>query len=296
MLEVAGSKQYLLVHTLGGARSSHKINYVGIIMKKTVISLLITINMLGCSNMNKAENKQSINEPSTVNQLDSNTEKRQAFFESKYGKLPDDILKMADMVGSWAGGGLYKISATNLENNTFVYATSGLSNPQPSLKVQDSKVTYNEHGQIDEIQNKLVKNDVKQGSNNGYGYELIVISNDDAYYPLAILQVLVRMQINENINFLKHVEKYNGMTIGDIPTGNDTNESVDVFIQKAQAPLIDSYETEHGSVTILVATVITKDELDWSFKNGRPKLFEKIMSSPTKQASAIKRDSFVLMN
>src|SRR5262249_49147792 len=67
---------------------------------------------------------------------------RQKYYESSFGKLPKDILKMVNMAGVWPGGGLFVIPATKLGPNLWVYTTFGFTNPDmpTTVTIADVKV------------------------------------------------------------------------------------------------------------------------------------------------------------
>lgn len=220
---------------------------------------------------------------------------RSEYYESHIGKLPNEILKMANMTGVWIGGGLYVIPAKKLGDDLWVYTTFGLSNSDmpATTQMENFEAKENEYGNITEASGKLKAKTAQQVANGlaGYGYELIIIAKENAEWPLWVLQWAVNAEIGNDVGLLNRVEKYHGLTIEDIQVGD--NESVNILIEKAQSPMPQGTVLPNGHMTLLIATVITDDEMQWSMKNGRDALLDKLLKTDTGQVSIKNRKSVI---
>lgn len=214
---------------------------------------------------------------------------REAAYAQYFGALPADILKMADLVGRWPGGGIYKIASTGNDGRPrWVYVSSGLANPGIPVLAGENSVTHDAEGRVAEIHGRL------QGDGgflpaNGFGYEILVISEEDADWPLALLQWAINAEFSHRIGLLDQVEQYQGVSVGDVAIGDGSD--VDLLIQKAQAPLPASLHLPNGEIPLLVMTTITKPELDWSLQYGRDALLQQLLASPVGQTSTLSRAS-----
>ena len=125
----------------------------------------------------------------------------------------------------------------------------------------------------------------------GYGYELIVVANENSEWPLWLLQWAVKAEMIGDADFLGRVEKYNGLTVEQVQVGSD--RSVSLLFSKAQLPLLSSVDLPNGKAEILVATVIMDEEMQWSMKNGRDALLAALQKAGLGQLSILNRHSVV---
>ena len=194
---------------------------------------------------------------------------RQAYFEASVGPLPPDILKMISMTGIWPGGGLFAIPAGHLGPELTLYTSFGLSNLGMNDWVEESQ---------DETPQPA-----------GFGYEILVIAPKDQDWPLAILQWAVNAEIIHGADFLYHVEKYDGITVEQVDVS--AGVSVDLLVAKARPPLPTGTTLPNGRMEILVATVITTEEMLWAKKGLRGELLEQLINIGPGQVSVLKRAS-----
>ena len=90
---------------------------------------------------------------------------------------------------------------------------------------------------------------------------------------------------------LGRIERHDGLTVEEIDVG--AGRMVDVLIHKAQPPLPTGSALPNGRMTVLAATVITKDEMRWTFDHGRTALLAKRREAGVGQLSALDRKSVV---
>jgi hypothetical protein len=222
---------------------------------------------------------------------------REAFYEKNIGKLPDDIMKAPNLFGIWPGGGFYVIPADKIKKGLWVYSTFGLTNTDmpASLTATDIEVKHNDQGRVISSSSKLEKKSRAMLSYGkaGYGYEVLMIAKENAEWPLWFMQWTGNIVLLNDVDLLTRVEKNNGLTIEEIPVGNNENDTINVLIAKAQKPLPTGIKLPNGNMQILVATVITDDEMQWSIKNGHDALLKKLMDANIGQISDRNRPSIL---
>ncbi|NVJ51511.1 MAG: suppressor of fused domain protein [Gammaproteobacteria bacterium] len=257
-----------------------------------VFGLLLNWGLLMAKDIDSSGNEQSGKEQSAKEQLWNQVyDARQAFVERHIGALPDDILKIVHLGGTWPGGGLFKFKATQLEGDYWVYMTFGLTNPDMPTTVTPTDVEIDPEPGAESTSLRLVKKEQVPSypERIGYGYELMIITKGEQEWPLWLLQWAVEAELIGDVDFLGRVEQYQGLTVEDIKVG--PSGFVNVLFQTAQAPLPSAIDLPAGKSPIIVATVITDDEMRWSQSNGRDKLFARLMQNQDGQVSDIQRPS-----
>lgn len=220
---------------------------------------------------------------------------REEFFRAKFGPLPDDILKLMHLIGVWPGGGLYSYPATQLGKNVYIHTTFGLSNSDmpAGTTTEDVEVEHDEQGRVVRSSTRLVAKDrVDAGDGRaGYGYEMLVVTRGNAEWPLGFLQWAVNAEILNGVGFLNRIEQYEGLTVEQIGVGG--GDAVDVLIAKARAPIPTGADLPNGRMELLVATVITPDEMEWSKTNGRGALLDLLYKAKVGPLSDRNRKSMI---
>ena len=220
---------------------------------------------------------------------------RAEYFAEHIGRLPDDILKIGHMFGIWPGGGLYVIPAKKIGFDAWVYTTFGFTNPDmpASTQVADVSTETDALGRVTETTGTLQAKAkaVAPAGVAGYGYELLVLTREEARWPLWILQWSANAEILNDAGILDRVNKYSGLTIDGVQVGE--SESVNLLIAKARQPLPTGTDLPNGKMELLVATVITDEEMHWSMEHGRQALLDKLVAEGVGQFSVRNRDSVV---
>lgn len=199
------------------------------------------------------------------------------------------------MFGVWPGGGLHVIPARKISDDAWVYTTFGFTNPDmpASTIVSDVSTETDDLGRITKTRGTLqakAKAGIIPGA-AGYGYELIVVTRENAEWPLWILQWTANAEILNDAGLLDRVNKYGGLTIDSVQVGE--NESVNLLITKAHQPLPTGSDLPNGKMELLVATVITDEEMRWSMEHGREALLDKLIANGVGQFSVRTRHSVV---
>src|SRR5471030_22175 len=222
---------------------------------------------------------------------------RSRLFEQHFGSLPNDILKMMDLSGVWPGGGLYVIPTKIAGEPGFIYTTFGLSNPDMPTTVEmvDAQPTSSDSNGLRAVgfagtlrQKAKVR---PRTDRPGYGYELIIITKENADWPLWLMQWATKAEVGKDADLLGIVEQHQGLTVEQIGIGD--GKFVNLFISKARAPLPDHLDLPNGRMELLVATVITEDEMRWSMTNGRNNLLGELTKAGVGQISVLDRSSVV---
>ena len=222
---------------------------------------------------------------------------RTAFFTANFGALPDDILKLGHMSGVWPGGGIYELPVPKIGPGLWLYTTFGLTNPDmPTTVTASNAQTEQEQGRTMRSSHTLEKKakiPIYKGR-PGYGYEMMMLADQHAQWPLWFMQWAVNAEILNDADFLGRVERYQGLTIEDIDVGDAGH--ISVLIAKAQAPLPESSDLPNGTMQLLIATVITDDEMTWSMENRRIDLLRELRKAGVGQVSKINRQSVLNPN
>ena len=203
----------------------------------------------------------------------ANFDAREKYFEHTLGPLPRNIVKMHSMKDVWPGGGIYIIPATKLGPKLTAYTTSGLSNTDMPARIGKKQPAP------------------RKRTAAGYGYEIIVITAPDQDWPLNLLPQMVTDEIRNDADLLADVDNYEGMAIEDIDVG--AARPMDFLIARARPPLPTGVQLPGGSMAVLVATTITREERRWSMVHGRKALLDKLMEAGVGQVSKPGRDSVV---
>ncbi len=218
---------------------------------------------------------------------------RTAYYENSIGTFPNDILKMGNMTGVWPGGGLFVLEADKVGKGLWAYTTFGITNPDmpANTKMTDYKTETDSQGRVSNYSGTLQSKEQSSSAEGtaGYGYEMLLIAKENTEWPLWFIQWSVNAEILNDAGILDRVEKYQGLTVQDIQVGE--NESVNVLITKAQSPLPAGVNLPNGKMSLLVATVITDEEMEWSIENGREALLTKLIESGVGQISDRNRKS-----
>ena len=220
---------------------------------------------------------------------------REAIYEKNIGKLPNDIMKAPNLFGIWPGGGFYVIPADKIKKGLWVYSTFGFTNSDmPStVTATEIEVEHDNQGRVISSSSKLEKKSetIPLSGKAGHGYEVLMIAKENAEWPLWFMQWTGNIVLLNDVDLLARVEKNNGLTVEAIPVGNDENDTINVLITKAQKPLPTDIKLPNGNMQLLVATVITDEEMEWSIENGRDALLKKLMDANIGQISDRNRPS-----
>ncbi|PQO36131.1 Suppressor of fused protein (SUFU) [Bremerella cremea] len=216
---------------------------------------------------------------------------RAKFYEQHFGPLPDDILKLGHLFGVWPGGGLYVIPATKLGEGTYVYTTFGLTNPDmpATTTLIECDEACDEQGRPTQTTTSLGPKEPAETPEGaaGYGYELLIVARENAEWPLWVLQWAVGAELLNDAGILGRVEEFDGLTVEGIQVG--CGDEANLLIAKAKPPLPEGMQLPGGKMELLVATVITNEEMQWAMENGRAALLDRLAETGSGQVSVRER-------
>ena len=219
---------------------------------------------------------------------------RSAWYEREFGRFPSDILKMRNLFGVWPGGGLYALPADHVAPGLWLYTTFGFSNPDMPARAVSTNVenAQDELGRVTSTKATLRAKPpetivVPPPGAAGYGYEFALVARDSVQWPLWVLQWAANAELLHDAGILARVDKHDGLTVQDIEI--DDGRSVNLLIARARAPLPAGTDLPNGRMDLLVATVITAEEMHWSIQNGRGALLDKLMAAGVGQVSTLAR-------
>jgi len=223
---------------------------------------------------------------------------RATWYQREFGRFPSDILKMRNLFGVWPGGGLYALPADHVAPGLWLYTTFGFSNPDMPARSISTGVAEEHDAQgravraSATLQAKAPESIVVPPPGAaGYGYEFALVARDSVQWPLWVLQWAANAELLHDAGLLGRVEKHDGLTVQDIEI--DEGRRVNLLLAKARAPLPAGAALPNGRMDLLVATVITAEEMRWSMEHGRGALLERLLASGVGQVSELGRASVV---
>jgi hypothetical protein len=223
---------------------------------------------------------------------------RESWYQREFGRFPSDILKMRNLFGVWPGGGLYALPADHVAPGLWLYTTFGLSNPDMPARVVPTAVAeaHDAAGRVVQatgtLQAKAPGTVVEPPPGAaGYGYEFALVARDSVQWPLWVLQWAANAELLHDAGLLARVEKHDGLTVQDIEI--DDGRRVNLLIAKARAPLPPGATLPNGRMDLVVATVITAEEMHWSMEHGRGPLLDRLVAGGVGQVSELGRASVI---
>ena len=215
---------------------------------------------------------------------------RKEFFEREFGPLPDEIQKLMNLFGVWPGGGLFQMAAPK-HGGMGVCTTFGLTNVDMPTGARVSNAQRTDQGgfsgTLDARAPRFMPDDVA-----GYGYEVMVVTPKPDPWPLLPISWIAQMEILNDIDLPDRVKDGKGLTVESVKIGDGT-QTADFLIERARSPWPDGFDLPNGRMDIYIATRITRDEMNFALKEGRPALFEKLARAGVGQVSHLQRPSVV---
>jgi hypothetical protein len=218
---------------------------------------------------------------------------REEFFARHFGPLPGEIQKLVNLTGVWPGGGLYQMQASRL-GGLGLCASWGLSNPDlpttvrltgPGWSASAGGVSFS--GQLTAREPCWAPPDAA-----GYGYEVLVLTPAPTSWPLLTLSWLVQMELLEDADLLGRIADAQGVTLEEVKIG-DGSQTADWLIEPACPPLPAEMRLPNGVARLLIATRITRDEMNFALAYGRPALLERLVQAGVGQVSILDRHSVI---
>jgi hypothetical protein len=218
---------------------------------------------------------------------------REEFFDNQFGPFPSEIKKLMNLSGVWPGGGIFQFAASKRQN-LGICTSCGLSNVDMPTPVRLAQHERTEQKGQPTFTSKIEGRTPRwlPASQAGYGYELIILTPKPEAWPLLPLSWFIQMEILNDVDLLGRVIDNQGLTVEGIKVGDGT-QSADFMVQPASSPFPDSAQLPNGTMRLLIATRITREEMNFSLKQGRPALLERLKQAGVGQISILERDSIV---
>lgn len=220
---------------------------------------------------------------------------RERFFVERFGAMPPDIMKLMNLTGVWPGGGLFAIEATRM-NGLGITTSFGLSNPDmpTNATAQNAKQERNADGSMSfsaTLGSRTPR--FAPPEDAGYGYELMIVTPRPEPWAMLPVSWFVQTEILRDVDLLDRVREIGGLTVEEIRIGQEPNDMGDFLVAPAMAPFPTHADLPNGKMTLLVATLITRDEMKLALQNGQPALLDRLVKSGVGQISTKGRRSVV---
>jgi hypothetical protein len=215
---------------------------------------------------------------------------REAFFVEHFGPLPEYIQKLMNLTGVWPGGGIFPIVAERM-GGIGVCTSFGLSNADMPTPVKSAGHERRAGGGVVEFSGTLEARTPRWVAREaaGYGYEVAVLTPRPEGWALGPVSWLVQMELVKDVELLDRVDEMGGVTIEALDIGG--GRQADFLVAPAQPPLPAGAELPNGTMRLLVATRITRDEMDFARTSGRKALLERLVAAGVGQTSDLGRRS-----
>lgn len=216
---------------------------------------------------------------------------REKLYERHFGPFPEDVQKLRNLIEVWPGGCLVQFPATKL-GTLWVHSSFGLSNSDMPNSV--TLQTYHRDEASGRSEATLVARTPRAvpAGLAGFGYEVLLLTEGPGHWPLRFLNWVVQREILKDLDVLGCVNKNEGFLIEDIALGDD--QSSHFFVSRAQQPLPATLQLPAGNCHLLVATAVTREEVDFALlEGGGAPLLEKLMASEVGQKSRLNRPSII---
>jgi hypothetical protein len=217
---------------------------------------------------------------------------REKLYETHIGKIPEYIQKMMNLTGVWPGGGLFQIASDKL-GGACVTSSFGLSNVDmptsctaKNSSQEKSGDTYSFSSTLEGRTPRWVPTDLA-----GYGYEILLLTKNAEPWAANPIAWVINAEILNDVDLLDRVDEMGGVTVEDLALGD--GRRADFFIERAAAPLPDRCQLPNGTMNLLVATRITREEMKFGIEKGRPALRERLTKAGIGQLSDLDRRSAV---
>jgi hypothetical protein len=219
-------------------------------------------------------------------------EAREAFYTAHFGPMPDQALKLENLMSVWPDGCLIQVAAARLDGLT-VSASFGLTDPGLPPSVQVGRSGRERAGwpwRRREVTRMLAprRPDVAPDGLAGYGFELVVLTVGRDFWPLLLLNWAVGAEILEDADILTRVLEHDGLIVQDIDLGEEG--PADFLIEPVDSLFPASHGLPNGAMHLLVATAITRSELTFAAEDGNAALLAKLFEDGPGQVSVLGRE------
>jgi hypothetical protein len=217
---------------------------------------------------------------------------RERFFLEHFGPIEGDVHKLMNLTGVWPGGCLVQIDSS--PRKLWVTSSFGLTNSDmPAQTTTEEVEVKTDDDRAEQWSMRLVAREPRNVAPGlaGYGYEILLLSRTREFWPLLFLNWVVPVEILHDADILGRVREIGAVTVEDVAVRDES--SSDFIVAPAQAPLPDSGTLPNGRMHLLVATSITRLEMEFALERGQAALLERLSKSGVGQVSTLGRKSCV---
>ena len=201
-------------------------------------------------------------------------EQRNRFIAEHIGEVPKDMLRLPSFNPFWPGGGFHVIKADKLGEGIHAYTTFGLTNHDMPTDVAVKPLNEHDSTMESMYRKRSAEETPSYPTRAGYGYELMLLCPGESNWAMGVLKWAANAELLNDADLVAKVNRNKGIVLQDIPAA--TRMYVNLLIDKAPKPIPSNMDLPHGRADVLVATVITDDELAWSKEHGCQALADKL--------------------
>ncbi|HXR77861.1 MAG TPA: hypothetical protein VN737_17910 [Bryobacteraceae bacterium] len=210
---------------------------------------------------------------------------REAIYAEHFGAIDGDVQKLMNLTGVWPGGCLVQIHAAR--HQLWVSSSFGLTNPDMPARIRPEQFTVEQdaQGQATQYSTRLVARPPRAVPAGwaGYGYEILLLTRQKDCWPLGFLNWAVQAEILNDMDLLGRIRKYGAMTVEDVSIGE--GKSADFLIAPLQKFAPPSIALPNGAMELLVATLITRSQMQYGIEKGGPALLAELNQTGSGQIS-----------
>lgn len=193
---------------------------------------------------------------------------REAVYVEYFGTIDGDVQKLMNLTGVWPGGCLVQIDAAR--HQLWVSSSFGLTNPDMPARARTEQVAIEEdsQGRATKYSIRLVGRPPRAVPAGwaGYGYEILLLTSEKEHWPVGFLNWAVQAEILNDMDLRRRVNKYGAMTVEDVSIGEGS--SGDFLIAPIEQFAPTSVALPNGSMELLVATLITRPQMQYGMEKG----------------------------
>jgi hypothetical protein len=213
---------------------------------------------------------------------------RSEYFTDTLGPLPGDIQKVMSLSGLWPGGGLFQFAAPRA-GGLGVCASFGLSNYDLPTTAAHAASAQSDDGRSHNFTLAPRTPRWMNPKSAGYGYELMILTPQPERWPLGPIAWLAEMELKRDLDLLTRVIENQGITIETVHVGG--GQTTDFIVAQAREPLPVGAEISNGTFWVLIATRVTRDEMEFARAKGTPELLDRLYAAGVGQVSDLARSS-----
>jgi hypothetical protein len=211
---------------------------------------------------------------------------REAAYAEHFGPIVGDVQKLMNLMGVWPGGCLVQIESP--KHGLWVTSSFGLTNADMPTRVRPENVAVGQAPDGNpEYQSRLVGRPPRAvpAGRAGYGYEILLLTRRKEFWPLMFLNWAVQSEILGDVDLLGRVYEFGALTVESIEIGE--GRTADFLIAPLRQFAPSAVPLPNGSMELLVATVVSRAEMEFGVQQGGRALLELVLSKEQGQVSEV---------